>query len=43
MTNRIAISLTQADVDAINAAIEVLAARFQPILIALKFGNSPQN
>ena len=34
--NRVSISLTQADIDAINAAIAVLAERFQPILIALE-------
>lgn len=34
--NRISISLSQADVDAINAAIATLATKLQPILIALE-------
>jgi hypothetical protein len=34
--NRISISLSQTDVDAINQAIAVLAEKFQPILIALE-------
>jgi hypothetical protein len=34
--NRISISLSQADVEAINQAITTLAEKFQPILIALE-------
>ena len=34
--NRISISLSQADIDAINQAIATLAEKFQPILIALE-------
>lgn len=34
--NRISISLSQADIDAINQAIATLAARLEPVLIALE-------
>ena len=34
--NRISISLSQADIEAINQAIATLAEKFQPILIALE-------